>query len=1047
MSFIKNQNGNIFFTLFGAVAIVGLLGTVIVSTMRGPLSTMVEVQARTQAESEMAIASRLALLEATELASDGDCDADGFVEPLEYTDAGASDAPAGGGFLPSAVASTHIDPWGTQYGYCAWDAGGTTGAIACDISGNSTNERLDGNGSLTDETYTIIALVSAGPDQVFGTTCTGGATPSISKTGDDIVVEYTYATATAATGGLWNIKSGDASTAEISKNLEITGGASFTAGIDLTSSSAALQLGAASMLFPSEVTLTTCNAANDGLVRINTAVDPDVLQLCDDPNGWVSGGGGVWSSGTGDAIYYDTGTFLVGIGTATPAQALDVVGSIAASANITAGGNISSVNLAASGDGTIGGTLGVTGATTLAILNATGAVDFDSSLNVDGNSTLAGTLGVTGATTLAILNATGAVDFDSSLNVDGTSTLIGAIDAQGNISDSLGDVTISDNLVVTGTSDLQGAISNSTGNIVIGDNVDVSGAITATGNIDGLDITASSDLIAGSAVMVNGDQLGPALGCTSAQKLLWTNGSGWSCIADLLGGSSGAGSDLEDVLTADNNAAGLDAVNLGSVGIGTATPTVALEVVGRAIIDDGATDNIFISGGVASTTGLRNIAIGRLALSSLDATCPTCDDNIAIGHQSLELNTLGRRNTAVGYMALQRNVDGGANVAVGYQSLRRNVDGVGNVAVGGGLQYNVSGSYNTAIGSNALFYNTANFNAAFGRSALYNNTTGGSNIAVGSLSMFSNVDGSQNTVLGNDALRNNVDGSYNAAFGNSAGRGVASASPDQNAFFGASAGSGIDTGSFNIFMGYQAGNSVTTGNTNIIIGYDADTPTPTTSNYLNIGDVITGDLSTGNIAIAGTAALTVPSGTEAQRPTVTNGMIRYKTNVGTSVIGFEVYEAGAWVPMGAAVSDERLKTDIKPLEGANILDRLGMVNTYSYKMKNAPEGKLRYGVIAQELVNIFPELVTVPIDSNEMMSVRYQEFIAPIIEATKELRSENLALRADIEEIKQQVALLNKVTGSDGGNKASMGMYFMLLFGLLAGILGTALIIKKRRLH
>ncbi len=204
----KSQKGNIFFMLFGAVAVVGLLGTVTISVMRGPLSTMVEVQSRTKAESEMAIASRLTLLEATEQADDGDCDSDGFVEPLEHSDASGA-GPSGGGFLPSAVASARIDPWGIEYGYCAWDAGSVVNALACDTDSSGTNDRLDGNASPTDETYSVVAIISAGPDQIFSTVCTGGTSPSITKGGDDIVVEYTYEVARGETGGLWNLQAGD----------------------------------------------------------------------------------------------------------------------------------------------------------------------------------------------------------------------------------------------------------------------------------------------------------------------------------------------------------------------------------------------------------------------------------------------------------------------------------------------------------------------------------------------------------------------------------------------------------------------------------------------------------------------------------------------------------------------------------------------------------------------------------------------------------------------------------------------------------------------
>ena len=69
------------------------------------------------------------------------------------------------------------------------------------------------------------------------------------------------------------------------------------------------------------------------------------------------------------------------------------------------------------------------------------------------------------------------------------------------------------------------------------------------------------------------------------------------------------------------------------------------------------------------------------------------------------------------------------------------------------------------------------------------------------------------------------------------------------------------TGSGNIALGYKAGESLTTGNKNIIIGYDIDTPAITSTNMLNIGNIIYGTsldgvnttLSTGNIGI-GTVA-------------------------------------------------------------------------------------------------------------------------------------------------------------------------------------------------
>ncbi len=335
-----------FFTLFGAVAVVGVLGAGIMSTMRGPLSTMVDVNRRTQAESQIAIASKLAMLEASKTANDGDCDSDGFVEPLEH--GAALPGLTGGGEIPSAIGSSKIDPWGTTYGYCVWDAGPTVDDAAC---GGSSQNRLAGNGA-NDTTYTMMAIISAGPNRTFETTCSEGP-PALAKGGDDLVQQFDYTNAAAASGGLWSIKTGEPDTATIDKSLEVTGGATFADTVDLSGSpSAQLRLGAASMMLPTEGTLTDCTLANLNLLRINTVTDPDTLEICDDasdagtgPFAWENvaegAGAGIWEEISADRIYFDSaGTTQVGIGNTNPSQALDVTGTIAASSDIVAGGDL-----------------------------------------------------------------------------------------------------------------------------------------------------------------------------------------------------------------------------------------------------------------------------------------------------------------------------------------------------------------------------------------------------------------------------------------------------------------------------------------------------------------------------------------------------------------------------------------------------------------------------------------------------------------------------------------------------------------------------------
>ena len=75
-------------------------------------------------------------------------------------------------------------------------------------------------------------------------------------------------------------------------------------------------------------------------------------------------------------------------------------------------------------------------------------------------------------------------------------------------------------------------------------------------------------------------------------------------------------------------------------------------------------------------------------------------------------------------------------------------------------------------------------------------------------------------------------------------------------------------------MGFQAGYTVTTGTGNIVIGYNKTTPAAGTNNYLNIGDIIVGDMgqklvtvngdfSASHFRIAGTQVLAATGGTLA----------------------------------------------------------------------------------------------------------------------------------------------------------------------------------------
>jgi hypothetical protein len=96
-----------------------------------------------------------------------------------------------------------------------------------------------------------------------------------------------------------------------------------------------------------------------------------------------------------------------------------------------------------------------------------------------------------------------------------------------------------------------------------------------------------------------------------------------------------------------------------------------------------------------------------------------------------------------------------------------------------------------------------------------------------------------------------------------------------------------------------------------------------------------------------------------------------------------------------AVSDARLKTNVRPIGHA--LDDVERLRGVRFNWKS--NGDPSIGVVAQEVEEVYPELVSNTADSK---AVDYEKLSAVLIEATKELRRENRAMRARIERLEQR---------------------------------------------
>ena len=320
----------------------------------------------------------------------------------------------------------------------------------------------------------------------------------------------------------------------------------------------------------------------------------------------------------------------------------------------------------------------------------------------------------------------------------------------------------------------------------------------------------------------------------------------------------------------------------------------------------------------------------------------------------------GNRNTAMGTDALGSLTDGFDNTASGSEALGSNTTGSANSAFGAlALQDNTSGSNNTAFGRQALLLNdTGNANVAIGADALFDNASGNENTAVGFGALFLNKSGSANTALGSSALNGNRTGIRNVAVGYSAMR--------DNLF-----------GRNNTAIGWNAGQR-TTGNDNVLIAHRG----------------VIDESQTVRIGTRGTEG--VPGSG------VTRTFIAGVRGVTTRRPGIPVL-IDASGQLGTISSSRRHKQDIESM--ADVSDRLLQLRPVQFHYTEADatgQRPVQYGLIAEEVAEVFPELVIV--DENGLPeTVAYHMLPALLL---NELQKEQELNRAQSEKLARQEELL-----------------------------------------
>jgi hypothetical protein len=284
---------------------------------------------------------------------------------------------------------------------------------------------------------------------------------------------------------------------------------------------------------------------------------------------------------------------------------------------------------------------------------------------------------------------------------------------------------------------------------------------------------------------------------------------------------------------------------------------------------------------------------------------------------------------------------------------------------------------NTAVGSAALTHVTSGFdNTASGGGALSANTTGNFNTASGVAALFSNTTGANNTASGVQALNFNSVGHQNTAAG------------FQAVFHNT-------IGNNNTGVGYFALFSNTTGLNNIGIGNNAGYAV-NGSNNIDIGNQ-------GFATDAGTIRIGAPS---TQSKAFMAGIY------GTPLTGSAVYVTSSG-QLGVLGSSERFKTDIAPMP--ELSDQLKRLRPVTFRYKTDPQAIRQYGLIAEEVEKVYPELV-IRDEAGKIQGVRYEE-LAPMLlnevqQQAAEMREQAAEAReqaAEIRDLKRQVTELNNL--------------------------------------
>ncbi len=305
--------------------------------------------------------------------------------------------------------------------------------------------------------------------------------------------------------------------------------------------------------------------------------------------------------------------------------------------------------------------------------------------------------------------------------------------------------------------------------------------------------------------------------------------------------------------------------------------------------------------------------------------------------------------------------------------------------------------------------NTTTGSTFLGEDALVNNGIGTSNTGIGGFALTSNTSGAANTAIGSAALLSNTTGQLNTATGVFALRG--NTTGFENTANGVNALLENTTGNFNTAIGYNTLDANTTGNSNTAIGVGALGGNISGNNNTAIGFTAGNQITRDNNICIGNAGFasdsnTIRIGTQGTQTATFIAGIREAPLVHGTAVAVGITADGQ---LGVRASSARFKDEIKPMDKASEAILALQPVTFRYKHDLDPEGIPQFGLVAEEVEKVNPDLVARD-EQGKPYTVRYEAVNAMLLNEflkehrkVEQLEKQVAALTADLQKVSAQI--------------------------------------------